>query len=150
MLFPFPLKLFLFSLPFPVTSPKLLPFPRESHGNPMGMGIGRGIPIPIPMHASTVQQQQHQWHRNAPEASARPAPSVSFRRGLKNHVDTVTELGYLLASSRRSRSSSQTHRRNARLLSELSDDVSFRRRRDFTSWHEITFTDIPLTNEIMS
>ena len=45
MLFPFPLKLF----PFPLVAPKLLPFPWESHGNPMGMGI------PIPMHTSTAK-----------------------------------------------------------------------------------------------
>jgi len=34
-------------IPIPISSPKLLPFPWESHGNPMGMGI------PIPMHTSS-------------------------------------------------------------------------------------------------
>ena len=35
------------------SSPKLLPFPWESHENPMGMGIL--IPmIPIPMHTSNL------------------------------------------------------------------------------------------------
>jgi len=47
MLFPFPLELFPF--PFQLVSRKLLPFPWESHGNPVGMGI------PIPMHTFTSE-----------------------------------------------------------------------------------------------
>ena len=35
------------TIPIPISSPKLLPFPWESHGNPMGMRI------PIPMHTSS-------------------------------------------------------------------------------------------------
>jgi len=39
----------LFLFPFPISSPKLLPFRWESHGNPVRMGI------PIPTHTSTAR-----------------------------------------------------------------------------------------------
>ena len=73
MMFPFPLE----QIPIPISSPKLLPFPWESHGNPTEMGIL------ISVHTSSTGQRRQLSQR---DRATRSLP-VTFNQRVAGNDD---------------------------------------------------------------